>query len=163
MRGLSKVKKQGAILVAVAAISVATSACFPNITPGVGPADPLKNAVFQAMNADRAAAGMAPLHYSPKLDNLAGTWAWTMATGRGFAHQNLSGVLSHPDYAGWYTLGENILVGPGNMNAHQMEAAWMGSAPHRANILNPSFNAVGVGLFHGPDGRLWACVDFGGV
>ena len=113
MRGLSKVKKQGAILVAVAAISVATSACFPNITPGVGPADPLKNAVFQAMNADRAAAGMAPLHYSPKLDNLAGTWAWTMATGRGFAHQNLSGCSPTPTTPAGTRSARTSSSGPG--------------------------------------------------
>ena len=41
--------------------------------------------------------------------------------------------------------------------------AWMRSAPHRANILNRSFNAVGIGYWRGPDGRLWVCVDFGGI
>jgi uncharacterized protein YkwD len=38
----------------------------------------------------------------------------------------------------------------------------MGSPPHRANILNPAFTSAGVGLAISSDGRIWACVDFGG-
>jgi uncharacterized protein YkwD len=163
MRAVKSVKGRVAILVAVAAIGIGASACFPNVTPGVGPSDPLKAQIFNHMNYDRAVNGVPQLMYSPKLDNLAGTWAWNMATHYGFTHQNLTNVLYGPDFAGWYTLGENILVGPGNMTAGQMEAAWMKSAPHRANILNRSFNAVGVGYWRGPDGRLWICVDFGGI
>jgi len=45
----------------------------------------------------------------------------------------------------------------------QMETAWMNSPAHRANILNGSFNAAGVGYVRGPDGRLWVVVEFGGV
>ncbi len=44
-----------------------------------------------------------------------------------------------------------------------METAWMNSSGHRANILSPSFNAVGVAHVWGPDGRIWVVVDFGGV
>jgi uncharacterized protein YkwD len=39
----------------------------------------------------------------------------------------------------------------------------MASPPHRANILSRGFNVVGVGMARGPDGRIWATVDFGGV
>jgi uncharacterized protein YkwD len=163
MRALASVKRRVAIVAAVAAIGIVASACFPDITPGVGPSDPLKAQILNAMNADRAGNGVPPLTYSPKLDNLAGTWAWDMAMNRGFTHQNLSAVLYSPDFAAWYTLGENILVGPGNTSAAQMESSWMNSASHRANILNRSFNAVGVGYFRAPDGRLWVCVDFGGL
>ena len=78
-------------------------------------------------------------------------------------HQDLSALISSPDYAGYYTLGENILVGPGSMTGTQMEGAWMASAPHRANITSRSFNIVGIGYVRGPDGRLWAVQDFGGI
>jgi uncharacterized protein YkwD len=60
-------------------------------------------------------------------------------------------------------LGENIIVAPGHYTPEQLEAAWMASAPHRANILSRGFNVVGVGMSRGPDGRIWATVDFGGV
>jgi uncharacterized protein YkwD len=59
-------------------------------------------------------------------------------------------------------VGENILVGPGNMSAGAMEGAWMNSAGHRANILNGAFTVAGVGAAIGPDGRIWVAVDFGG-
>jgi uncharacterized protein YkwD len=48
------------------------------------------------------------------------------------------------------------------MSGPTMEAMWMGSAPHRANILNGAFNQIGIGYFRGPDGRLWGVQDFGG-
>ena len=163
MRAVTSVKKRIAIVVVVGAIALGASACFPNVTPGVGPSDSLKAQIFNHMNYDRAVNGLPQLMYSPKLDNLAGTWAWNMATQYGFTHQNLGAVLYSPDFNGWRTLGENLLVGPGSMNAAQMEGAWMGSAPHRANILNRNFNAVGVGYWRGPDGRLWVVVDFGGI
>jgi uncharacterized protein YkwD len=86
-----------------------------------------------------------------------------MASANNLYHQNLSALMSQPDYSAFYTLGENILVGPGTMSPAQMEAAWMGSAPHRANILSGSFNVVGIGVFRGPDGRWWATQDFGGI
>ena len=164
MRAVTRgVRKRVAIVVAVLAIGVGASACFPDITPGIGPSDPLKSEVLRHMNYDRAIRGVPQMHYSPKLDNLAGNWAWAMATVYGFVHQDLGSILRGPDFAGWYTLGENILVGPGNMNAGQMEAAWMNSPGHRANILNGNFNAAGVGYFGGPDGRLFVVVNFGGI
>ena len=39
----------------------------------------------------------------------------------------------------------------------------MGSAPHQANIVNGNYNVVGIGVFYGPDGRMWSVVDFGGL
>jgi len=90
-------------------------------------------------------------------------WAQAMATGAGFNHQNLGALLNSPDYGAFYTLGENILVGPGNMTADQMLNSWMKSTPHRNNILSRNFNLAGVGWFRSGDGRLWVCVDFGGI
>jgi uncharacterized protein YkwD len=60
-------------------------------------------------------------------------------------------------------MGENILVAPGGMSPAQLQGLWMGSAPHRANILSGAFNIVGIGYFRGPDGRIWAVQDFGGI
>jgi len=159
----TSVKKRVAIVVAVLAIGVGASACFPDITPGALPSDPLKAEVIQRMNYDRVIRGVPQMHYSPKLENLAGTWAWSMASLYGFGHQDLGAVLRSPDFAGWYTLGENILVGPGSMSSYDMEIAWMNSPGHRANILNGNFNAVGVGYWRAPDGRLWVAVNFGGI
>jgi uncharacterized protein YkwD len=163
MRALSSIKKRAAILVAVAAIGVGASACFADTQAGP-PTDPLRAQVWDLMNQDRARNGLPGLVQSPKLEFLAQGWAQYMATVVGFTHRNLTDVLyTNPSYANYYTLGENILVGPVGMTGPQMESAWMNSAPHRANILGRQFNVVGIGYFDGPDGRRWICVDFGGI
>jgi uncharacterized protein YkwD len=139
-----------------------TTACFPDVAPGE-PADPYAAAVFRAINQDRAAAGLPSLSYSPKLTNLAGTWSWQMAMDNSLHHQDLASLLRSADYRAFHTLGENILFAPGYFTPEQIEDIWMNSLPHRANILSGGFNAVGVGVFTGPDGRLWATADFGGL
>jgi len=48
---------------------------------------------------------------------------------------------------GW---GENIIAGYGS--AENAFAGWMDSDGHCANIMNPSFNQVGIGYFNGPNG-----------
>jgi uncharacterized protein YkwD len=60
----------------------------------------------------------------------------------------------------WRSLGENLLVGPG-MSGGAAENAWMASAGHRANILNPSFNRIGVAATMDSSGRLWVVAEFG--
>ena len=78
-------------------------------------------------------------------------------------HQNLGALLYSPDYYGYYTLGENILVGPGGMSAGRDRGRLANSAPHWANITIRSFNVVGIGYVRGPDGRIWAVQEFGGL
>jgi uncharacterized protein YkwD len=155
-------RKRTALLVLAALIALCTTACFPDTAPGE-PSNPYTRGIFEAMNQDRVNNGLRPLVQSPKLENLAGTWAWQMSVDNYLHHQDLAGVLYSPDLTPYYTLGENIIVAPGNMAPWQLEAAWMYSPAHRANILNSNFNVVGIGAFWGPDGRLWSVVDFGGV
>jgi uncharacterized protein YkwD len=162
MRATTRLRKRAAIVVMAAAIALGTTACFPDVSSS-GPTDPYISALYQAMNQDRANNGLPPLSHSPKLENLAGTWAWQMASANSLYHQDLAGVLNTPDFQAFHTLGENIIVAPGSYTPQQLEAAWMASAPHRANILSGAFNVVGLGRFVGPDGRLWAAADFGGI
>jgi uncharacterized protein YkwD len=157
--------KRTAAAMIVVAIAVGITACTPPApaTSTGGPSDPYLSSLFQALNNDRAASGLPALTWSPQLAGLAGAWAVNMGNANNLYHQSLSAIISSPDYASYHTLGENILVGPGSMTPADMEAAWMASAPHRANIQNGSFNIVGIGVYRGPDGRLWAVQDFGGV
>jgi len=155
-------RRRLALVMMAAAIALGATACFPNTSPNP-PADTVDNGVFQAMNADRQANGLPQLAWSPKLADTAGKWAGHEATVNKMYHQDLTTLLYSPTYSGWSTLGENLLVGPGNMPIPDMESAWMNSPGHRANILNPAFNAVGVGHVLGPDGRIWVVVDFGAV
>jgi uncharacterized protein YkwD len=155
-------KRTAAILLAAAATMLLTTACFPDVAPGE-PSDPYAAELFRAINRDRANAGLPALSHSPKLGNLAGQWSWQMCQDQWLHHQDMVGLLYSPDYAAFYTLGENIIVAPGSFSPGQLEGAWMNSSPHRANILSRGFNVMGVGVFWCWDGRLWATVDFGGL
>ncbi len=163
MRVKALVGRRAAAITMTAVVALGLASCgFPN-TSSTGPGDPTVAAMFNALNYDRAVNGLPQLTWSPKLANTAGTWAHQMSNDGTLHHQNLGGLIASPDYAGYYTLGENILVGPGGMTGTQMEGAWMASAPHRANITSGAFNIVGIGYYRGPDGRLWAVQDFGGI
>src|SRR5262249_52032190 len=98
-----------------------------------------------------------------QLASNASGWAAQMMQANNLYHQNLTNLLYSPAYASFRTLGENIMVGPGSMTPDSVEAAWKASAPHWANITNPGFNVVGVGYARGPDGRIWAVQEFGGL
>ena len=151
-----------ALVVVVAAIALCTTACFPDVAPGE-PSDPYVRSMFRAINQDRANAGLPPLANSPKLENLAGSWAWQMAVDNSLHHQDLGRLFHSPDFSGFHGLAENIIVEPYDVGPEQLVADWMNSPPHRANILSGGFNVVGIGVFRGPDGRIWSVVDFGGL
>ena len=75
------------------------------------------------------------------------------------------GVLSHdPNLAqvaaqvepAWRGVAENVGVG---YSVKQLHDAFMGSTGHRNNILNPSYNRVGIGVVLS-GGRIWVTVRF---
>jgi uncharacterized protein YkwD len=57
----------------------------------------------------------------------------------------------------WHYWGENVGVTGGTV--HDLEAAFMASSPHRANILHTSFHHVAIGAVR-VDGALWVTVFF---
>ncbi|MFI5042618.1 MAG: CAP domain-containing protein [Acidimicrobiales bacterium] len=162
MSARTLVGKKAAVIAMAVLVSVGLTSCFAD-TSTTPPADPTLAGMYQALNQDRAAHGLPALTWSPKLQNLAGSWAHQMASVNTLYHQNLGSVISTSDFVNYHTLGENILVGPGSMTPAQMETAWMNSSLHKANILSGNYNIVGMGVFIGGDGRIWAVVDFGGI
>lgn len=70
-----------------------------------------------------------------------------MSTRGYFSHTGLDGSSpsTRAKRAGWtgQGLGENLYLGPGS--PAQVVAAFMGSSGHRANLLNPFWNQIGVG------------------
>src|SRR4051794_28054469 len=117
-------RKRAAALVVVLTIGLGLSSCGFANTSSTGPSDPYAAGLFNALNHDRAANGLPPLSWSPKLANQAGTWAAQMSRTGSLYHQNLSALIVSADYASYRTLGENILVGPGSMTPDSMESAW---------------------------------------
>ncbi len=110
--------------------------------------------VVELTNAERATARLAPLTVNRNLIGAAQGYAEVLASGDCFAHTcgpvpELERRIEQAGYTAWIALGENIASG--YPSPEQVVATWMASAGHRANILNPDFAEVGVGL--APGGR----------
>jgi uncharacterized protein YkwD len=139
-------------LVAVVALALAAAACAP---PGGSGGGGYAGDVVNAMNQDRAAAGMGPLAWDSQLAGYAQNHAGEIASSGSLWHSNLSAWMS-----GWRSLGENLLVVSVGTSSSAAEDTWMASGPHRANILG-GFNRVGVGLVTDGAGREWLVAVFG--
>lgn len=91
------------------------------------------------INSERAAVGVSELEVVPELvEGARGHAADMAAAGHLFHNQNLADVAE-----GWTLLGENVGMGG---DVESLHAAFMGSPDHRANLLNPAYDAVGVGV-----------------
>jgi uncharacterized protein YkwD len=114
------------------------------VTPDASEA--LAAQVIALTNQERASRGLAPLQANDALMRAAAAHSLDMATHNFVDHVGSDGStpgqrITRASYA-WQAYGENIAAG--YATAQQVVAAWMGSAGHRANILNPDFQHIGV-------------------
>lgn len=108
-------------------------------------------------NRERAARGLPPLQRSTCLDGVALTWAAHLATlGRLVHNHGASGAAAA--CLAWRVLGENL---GWDGAVETLEQAWMASAVHQANILDPRFTHIGVGVVRSA-GSLFVVVNFAG-
>ena len=124
------------------------------VAPGVAEAAtrPTNHAQFVARvieltNAERKKVGAPALVAHAALTQAAQDYAVVLADGSCFSHSCRSTLTQRLDRAGYTnrtTWGENIAWGQSTPEA--VVAAWMNSSGHRANILNPKFKEIGVGL-----------------
>lgn len=154
------------MLIVVVAAVAALAGCRP--PPGAdpppmgpaAPADPVTATIYGRTNADRAARGLPPLAWDARLAGLADEWAQYLAEESAFFHRDLARTLDLPGFEGYASIGENILVSPWAVSGDQMQAAWLRSAPHAANIFGP-FDSFGVAIARGPGGTIKAVANFG--
>jgi hypothetical protein len=104
------------------------------------------------LNGERSSHGLAPLRPEATLAAGAARHADEMHAGDRLFHTSM--VDSAP--AGWQRLGENVGRAA---SATAVHAALMASPPHRANVLEPSFDYVGIGVAGGA-GRVVASFKF---
>lgn len=120
--------------------------------------------VVRLHNEARARAGLRPLDVHVHLHTDARRWSGEMAARRQLMHQGpASGDRSYVETScavadpHWRGCAENVAAG--SASARGVHDAWMASAPHRANILNPAYNRVGIGVWS--DGTtLWWTARF---
>ncbi|MFH8338144.1 CAP domain-containing protein [Streptomyces sp. AM6-12] len=139
-----------------------TAAPAPTVPPVTVSAQAAAEAeVLKLINDERAKAGLAALSANSALTNLAGAFSDDMAA-RGFFSDTDPDGKSPWDRAaaaGVSGLGaENIARGPADPAA--VVKAWMASPEHRADILNPAFHTLGVGVHFGAGGPWWTA-EFG--
>lgn len=110
-------------------------------------------AFVAATNQARAVAGLGKLSVSADLTAAATHQAQNMAD---------AGVLFHTPNLGsglccWVMVGENVGKGPSEA---VINAAFMASPEHRANILRAAYSQIGVGYVIDANGTLWVSEVF---
>jgi hypothetical protein len=114
------------------------------------------NRIIELTNRERQAAGLPILMHNVILDNSATLKSEDMLAKSYFAHNSPSGV----DPWEWFkAAGYNYTYAGENLAMNFSEAeeamdAWMASPTHKANILNPNYDEIGISVAVGKiDGR----------
>lgn len=124
------------------------------------PLGDVENQLLTLANHERERVGLPPLRMAGDLQRISRAWSQVMAS---------TGLSEHnpdlPDQMCCRTrFGENVAwagVPDGYLDESVagVHGELMGSAPHRANILDPGFDDVGIGAVL-TDGMLWVTQDF---
>lgn len=116
--------------------------------PNIDEIKALENEVIRLVNSERAKKGLPALKANWQVSRVARYKSQDMIDRNYFSHTS-------PTYGSPFRMlesfgisfsaaGENIAMGL--RTPSEVMRAWMGSPGHRANILNPSYNEIGVGL-----------------
>ena len=118
------------------------------------------NQLYALANQVRTSYGLVPLRWDPALAASAMQHCALMARGRQIEHRyrNEADVPLRASQAGarFSLIEENIASGPYTAGIHQ---AWMNSPEHRANLLNPAIDRVGLAVVS-RNGQLYAVADY---
>ncbi len=118
------------------------------------PIEQWKRDVLNLVNQERAKNGLAAL-----------AWGTTCEEAANVRAREIMSVYSHtrPDGSAWSTAcpipesgglsGENLNAGNAAVSPQTVVASWMNSPEHRANILNPDFKNLSVGLIFDPNSQ----------
>ena len=147
------------LAVQAAAPSTALAACK---NAGAHPAEAsgttIRKATLCLLNRRRAASDRRKLRHNRRLAKAATAHARDMVRRDYFAHTAPGGIsfvdrIMRQDYArpgeGW-ALGENLAWGSYALaTPRSIVRSWMQSPGHKANILNPRFREIGIGVVRG--------------
>ncbi len=143
-------------ILASVALAILSLPALPARAQEAGPAQSL----LESANRARAEQGRAPLKWSATLAGAARAHAQLMAAQNTLSHQ-LPGEPAMADRAKqagarFSSLAENVAEGPSAESIHKQ---WMNSPPHRANLLDPELDSVGIAVAQ-RNGVLFAVEDF---
>jgi uncharacterized protein YkwD len=141
------------LLAAVSAHAAPPTALPPDVTAS-------QRLLFTLLNQERTQRGLQPLQWDPALAASALYHAGQMADHGAISHQ----FSGEPDltardtqaHAHFSRIAENVAL---VSDVHSAHDEWMQSPGHRANILDPDVDSVGIALVQ-RDGRFYAVQDF---
>ena len=114
----------------------------------------------ELINRDRSAAGLPALSVNSEIRTVARKWTATMISQ---ADSCNPGDLRHnPNHSeqiprGWTRVAENVGCGQSVDSLHR---AFMASPGHEANIMDPDFTDVGIGVGFDAAGDMWVTQNF---
>ena len=128
-------------VLAAAALALLLVACSPE-----------ESAHLTDVNAYRQANGLPALQWDEDVYNKAHEWSQHMADAGVLSHSRLADGVP----AGWHRLGENVAMAP---TLDSAMTALENSPPHRANLLNPGFDRIAIGVVQ-QKGMFWVTESF---
>jgi len=120
----------------------------------------MESALLRMTNDARSQQGLAALRWDEALARAARAHADLLAQNARLSHQfdGEPALALRAAQAGahFQSVAENVAEGPG---VESIQREWMNSPPHRANILDPALNSVGLAVV-ARGGQLYAVADF---
>jgi uncharacterized protein YkwD len=116
--------------------------------------------MLNLINQERTSRGLVPVVFSNELTYMAELHSQDMIDRNFFSHENPDGEninTRRKDLNIQTFVGENIGKSPSVATTHQI---LMDSPPHKANILNPDWNRLGLGILQSNDGYYLVSQEF---
>ena len=127
----------------------------------------LEQQMVELVNETRQAEGLAPYEADSEITAMAETYAHDMVVRDFFSHVTPEGVTLRERFLeqgvnDFDRVGENIQrnTRPRTETVQAALTWFMGSPPHRQNILHSHHNRIGVGIVEGPPGWFTIVLDF---
>ncbi|ERI90885.1 SCP-like protein [Clostridiales bacterium oral taxon 876 str. F0540] len=130
--------------------------------PNIADIKALENEVIRLVNIERGKQGLAPVAGNWQLSRVARYKSADMRDKNYFSHYSPTYgdpfKMMHDFGITFYAAGENIAMG--QPTPQSVMTAWMNSQGHRANILNPQYNEIGVGVAKTQNGTIYWTQEF---
>jgi uncharacterized protein YkwD len=137
-----------------ARVSPSAAAARPVALVASSPSPEFESQFVSRINSLRASKGLSQLQVSGELTGVARNWTEQMVQAGQISHNpNLGSQVS----GDWTKLGENVGVG---YDVDGLMQAFINSAAHYKNLVDPDWSYVGVGVTMAADGRMYTTHNF---
>jgi len=150
-------------LVAAFVLAALLGLCFvprASSAPAGRPSNSAEQMLYDAVNRERASLGLQQLQWDTALANAARLHTSLLAANDTLSHRfnGEADLQTRLRMAGatFRIVAENVAQAPDVQSLH---IAWMNSPPHRANILDPQVNSIGIAIERRGE-QLYATQDF---